>query len=98
MIENVAFPGSGILSPNTESGGAGGFGVSKGADTNAGGGDGRDGRERSSAKAGPAINERIKDEAADPISALFSSLIVGRVAALFINFPPAERIQTFIAI
>jgi hypothetical protein len=97
MIENVAFPGSGILSPNTESGGAGGFGVSAGADTNAGGKDRKDGKVRSSAKAGPAIIERTRDEAADPISALFSSLKVGRVAELFINLPP-ERIQTFVAI
>jgi hypothetical protein len=84
-----------MLSPNTESGGGGGFAASKGADTNAGGGDGK---ERSPAKAGPAIIERTKDEAADPISALFSSLIVGRVTALFINLPPAERIKTSIAI
>jgi hypothetical protein len=98
MIENVKWSGSGILSPNTESGGGGGFGASEGAETNAGGGDGRDGRERSSAKAGPATIERTKDEAADPISALFSSLSVGRVTALFINLPPAERIKTSIAI
>jgi hypothetical protein len=78
-----------------ESGGGGGFGASKGGDTNAGGGDGM---ERSPAKAGPAINERVKDEAADPISALFSNRMVGRVATLFINLPPAERIETSIAI
>jgi hypothetical protein len=95
MIENTKWSGSGILSPKTESGGVGGFGASKGADTNAGG---RDGKERSPAKAGPAINERIRDEAADPISALFSSHMVGRVATLFINLPPAERIKTSIAI
>jgi hypothetical protein len=95
MIENTKWSGSGILSPNTESGGGGGFGASNRADTNAGGGDGR---ERSSAEAGPAIIERTKDEAADPISALFSSLSVGRVTALFINLPPAERIKTSIAI
>jgi hypothetical protein len=73
-----------------ESGGGGGFGASGGAETNAGGGDGR---ERSCAKAGPAIIERTREEAADPISALFSGLMVGRVAALFINLPPAERIR-----
>jgi hypothetical protein len=74
-----------MLSPNTESGTGGGFGASKGADTNAGG------KERSPAKAGLAINERIKDEAADPISALFSSLIGGRIAALFIVLPPHPK-------
>jgi hypothetical protein len=84
-----------MVSPKTASGTGGGFGPSKGWDTNAGR---RDGKERSSAKAGPAVNERTKDEAADPISALFSSLMVGRVATLFINLPPAERIKTFIAI
>jgi hypothetical protein len=98
MIENTKWSGSGILSPNMESGGGGGFAASRGADTNAGGGDGRDGRERSSAEAGPAIIERTKDEAADPISAFFSSLLLGRVTALFINLPPAERIKTSIAI
>jgi hypothetical protein len=87
-----------MLSPNTESGGAGGFGVSAGADTNAGGKERKVGKLRSSAKAGPAVNERTKDEAADPISALFSSLMVGRVATLFIVLPPPERNQTFIAI
>jgi hypothetical protein len=92
ITENVKCPGSGILSPNTERGTGGGFGASKGADTNAGGG------ERSNAQAGPAMNERTKDEAADPIKALFSSLMAGRVAALFIVLPPPERIQTSIAI
>jgi hypothetical protein len=84
-----------MVSPKTASGTGGGFGASKGWDTNAGR---RDGKERSSAKAGQAIIDRTKDEAADPISALFSSLIAGRVTALFINLPPAERIKTSIAI
>jgi hypothetical protein len=79
-----------MVSPKTASGTGGGFVPSRGWDTNAGM---EDGKERSSAKAGPAIIERTKDEAADLISALFSSLIVGRVAALFINLPPAERIR-----
>ena len=85
ITENVRCPGSGMLSPNTESETGGGFGASKGADTNAGG------KERSPAKAGLVINERITDEAADPISALFSSLIGGRIAALFIVLPPSEE-------